>query len=285
MSMEITTHFKKSYGDAVGLVAQQMASKLRGSVTEEGADGEEHYFDPIGKVEAEDVTERHGDSPVMSVPYLRRRAVLTPADVGDLVDDFDKMRTANDPTGKIPQAFGAAMARKLDDRIIKAFGATAYGGKEGTTAYPLGAAQQIADGSAGLTFDKVLEAKQKMDAADVDEGDRYFVIGPNQMNLDLLKIAEATSTDYALRALVDGRVDTWLGFKWIMSSRLPSASNVRSCYAYHRSGIGLAIGKEPTSEMERRSDKRFSMYFYHCDMMGAVRIEEEKVVEVFCQEP
>jgi hypothetical protein len=48
--------------------------------------------------------------------------------------------------------------------------------------------------------------------------------------------------------------------------------------------MGLAVAKDPTSRIEERPDKRFSMYVYYMTSVGSSRLEEEKVVEIKCSE-
>jgi len=97
----------------------------------------------------------------------------------------------------------------------------------------------------------------------------------------MLGLTEVTSSDYnSVKALVQGDIDTWLGFKWIFSTRLPLSSTTRSCYAYQRDGVCLGMAKAPTVETDKRADKCFSWYLYYSLNIGAVRLEEEKVVKV-----
>ena len=60
--------------------------------------------------------------------------------------------------------------------------------------------------------------------------------------------------------------------------------NERYCLAYVKSGIVLGIGADIKSQVAARPDKSFSVYAYGAMSLGAVRTEEEKVVEVSCNE-
>jgi hypothetical protein len=48
--------------------------------------------------------------------------------------------------------------------------------------------------------------------------------------------------------------------------------------------VKLAIGKEPTARIEERSDKSYSTQVYYCSSFGSTRMEEEKVVQIACNE-
>jgi len=64
-----------------------------------------------------------------------------------------------------------------------------------------------------------------------------------------------TSQDYnALRVLMSGEMNTFMGFEWKMietrsEGGLVVASNIRSCWAYHKSAVGLAVGIDVSTEV------------------------------------
>lgn len=86
------------------------------------------------------------------------------------------------------------------------------------------------------------------------------------------------------KALVQGEVNTFLGFEFIVSTRLAVASNIRTCFAWADGGIKLAVGKDSTSRIDERSDKSYSTQVYYCAQFGATRMEEASVVSVLCDE-
>jgi len=86
------------------------------------------------------------------------------------------------------------------------------------------------------------------------------------------------------KALVQGDIDTFVGFKFITSNRLSDDGTSRLCYAWAQDGVKLAIGKEPTAKIDERSDKSYATQVYYCSSFGATRMEEVKVVEIACNE-
>jgi hypothetical protein len=147
-----------------------------------------------------------------------------------------------------------------------------------TVAFP--SAQWITTGG-GLTLAKVLNAKRLLDLADVPDGDRYFVVGSYQMNVDLLDATEFTSIDYGTqKTMQSGQVTEFLGFKWIRSERLTKVSSDRYCYAFHKNAIGLSIGADINSSFDKRPDLSNAMQVLLKMSAGAVRIEEEGVVRI-----
>lgn len=296
MSFEVTTAFVNQYRSNVMTLAQQKGSRLRGSVMiESNVVGENYFWEQVGRVAARKVTQRHGDSPLNSTPHDRRRVSLFDYDTGDLIDQLDKVKMLIDPTSTYAQAHAWAMGRGIDDEIIAAQFGTAYTGKDGSNSISFPAGQQIAvndhafdsgSGNVGLTISKLLSAKQLLDAADVDPDEpRYIAVTARQIS-DLLSLDKVASTDYnSVRALAEGRLNTYMGFQFIRTERLLTDSNsYRRVPVWTQSGIGLAIGKDITARITERSDKRFSMYAYFCMSIGATRLEEDKVVEIKCAE-
>jgi hypothetical protein len=83
-----------------------------------------------------------------------------------------------------------------------------------------------------------------------------------------------------VRALVSGQIDSYLGFKVIVSTRLPVAANIRSAFAWHKDRMGLAILLEKSVEIDRRPDKNNSLQVLLKLTAGSVRIEEQGVVQI-----
>ena len=290
MSIQITTSFVEQYSSNVSMLSQQMGSKLRGSVDVENINGKNAFFDQVGVTAAQLRTSRHGDTPQIDTPHSRRRLSLADYEWADLVDDVDKVRMLVDPTSSYAKAAAAAMNRAMDDVIITAFNASASTGVAGGSSTALPSSQKTAtsDQSDGLTIAKLLSAKKILDDNDVDPSlKRYIVCGPQQIS-DLLGTTSVTSADFnTVRALSTGEVNSFLGFEFIMSTRLnKDATNTtdRLVFAYTEDAINLGIGKDISAKISERADKSYSTQVYYCMSLGAVRMEEKKVVQIPCHE-
>lgn len=283
---------------------QQTMSRLRPYVRVEQQNAEYAYYDRITATDVQEVTSRHGDSPLISTPHDRRRVALRDFDWGDMIDDKDKIRMLADPQSPYVTNAVAAMMRKMDDVIIQAFTATAYTGKTGSGTAAFGAGVSTynyagttissstittAVGGAGTNLNptKLRAIRYMFDKAEASiENDAQIalVCDPSQI-ASLLTSNVVTSGDYnTVRALVNGEVDTYMGIKFIRSNRLAVASNVRDCFAWEKDGMLLAVGNEVQVDVARRADKRFSLYLYVRASFGAVRMWEEKVIKVQCDE-
>ena len=289
MSQQITTAFVQQYSANVQMLSQQMGSRLRDAVRLETVVGKNAFIDQIGSVTAQLRSSRHADTPQIDTPHQRRRLSIASYEFADLIDDQDKVRMLIDPTSSYAQAAAAAMGRAMDDVIITAALGTASTGETGSGSATLDATANMvgsASSNDGLTIAKLTEAKRKMDLNDVDPSiPRYIAVGPKQIE-DLLGTTQVTSSDFnTIKALVQGDVDTFMGFQFIMTNRLSIDSNdIRSCFAWAEDGITLGIGKDVQARIDERTDKGYATQVYYCMDIGAVRMEEAKVVKIFCDE-
>ena len=289
MSQQITTAFVQQYSANVQMLSQQMGSRLRDAVRLETVVGKNAFIDQIGSVTAQLRSSRHADTPQIDTPHQRRRLSIASYEFADLIDDQDKVRMLIDPTSSYAQAAAAAMGRAMDDVIITAALGTANTGETGSGSATLDATANMvgsASSNDGLTIAKLTEAKRKMDLNDVDPSiPRYIAVGPKQIE-DLLGTTQVTSSDFnTIKALVQGDVDTFMGFQFIMTNRLSVDSNdIRSCFAWAEDGITLGIGKDVQARIDERNDKGYATQVYYCMDIGAVRMEEAKVVKIFCDE-
>lgn len=304
MSFTVTDAFVQQFTGTARQLAQQSTARFRGKVLEDQVTGESAYMEQLAPTAARKRTTRHGDSPVANTQHLRRRLAIYDYEWGDLIDKLDKVRLLIDPASEYTKAGSAAMRRSQDDEIIGAFFSTAYSGHAGGTALtwpngnsestptaPAGTQVAVGDwtygngsGSAGLTISKLISAKVALDAAEGEEDEeRYIAIKSTQLG-NLLATTEATSQDYnTVKALVNGQIDTFMGFKFLHSERLQlNASSQTRVPAWRKSAMGLGLAKDIEGQLSQRADKSYSWYPYLCQAIGASRLEEAKLVEIIC---
>lgn len=312
MSTQITTAFVKQFGSNIYTLAQQKGSRLKMAVRNESLNGDAGFFERIGSVAAQLKVSRHGDTPQIDTPHTRRRVTMNDYEWADLIDKPDKLRLLIDPTSAYSQAAMWAMGRAMDDVIIAAALGSAYSGVDGSTAVPMANANKLVgfDGTSvigtNLNIDTLRMAKKYFDASDIDESiPRYMAVGSSQI-ASLLAETEITSNDYnTIKALVNGQIDTFMGFKFIRTERLLTTAatttydegdgsvgsgsgtapiGCRRCIAWAQDGIILATGDDMKAKIAERADKSFSTQVYASMSIGATRMEEAKVLEVICSE-
>lgn len=293
MSYQIPTHHVEQYKANVIQLSQQRGSRLRATVRDDGdIVGTKVYFDRISATAAQKVLNRHGDTPLNNAGHTRRAATMFDYDWAELVDWPDRLKTLYDPTNYYSTSASWALGRSQDDEIITALNGVSYEGVDGSTQTALPSAQKIAvadhtfdsgSGDVGLTVGKLIHAKKKIDESEVDDQFKRYIVCSATQVADLLTTTEVTSADYnSIKALVQGDIDTFMGFKFIRSERLPLSSGDRLVYCYTDHAIGCGVPKDIEVDIGPRRDKRNSTQVYACQSIGAVRIEDVQVVEIAC---
>lgn len=295
MSVQITTAFVEQYSANWQMLSQQRGSRLRGAVRVESINGKNAFFDQIGSTEARQRPSRHADTPRMDTPHARRRVSLIDYDWADLIDKEDEVRMLTNPASAYAMASAFAMGRAMDDNIIAAADGTAYTGVAGgsTTSYDTNntvtvqvRAAGVSAANLGLNVAKLIAAKQKLDAGDIDESIPRFIAWNARQAASLLADTRATSGDYnTIRALVRGEIDTFLGFKFLRTERIGlDANSYDKVLFWAQDGILLGVGKDTMTRISERDDKNYATQVFTSMSIGATRMEEKKVGYIECHQ-
>lgn len=289
MSDQVTTFFVEQFRRGIDLNVQQMGSRLRNAVRlETGVVGKRAAFDRISATAAILKTTRHGDTPLVNTPHARRWATMKDYEWADLIDDADRLKLINDPASAYSRNAAMAMGRAMDDEIISQFFATSTIGEDGdsTVTFANDGGTSVAASATGLTVAKLIAAKEALDANENDPMEpRFFACSAGQIS-DLLNETEVTSSDFnSVKALVQGDVNTFMGFNFIRTERLDvDTSNDRRCCAWRQSAMILGLAQDSRARISERDDKSYSMQVFYSQSLGATRAEGEGVVEVLCVE-
>ncbi len=279
MSTEYTTAFVKQYEAGIQQLQQQGDARLRPTVDMDGSVvGEVAFYDQLDSIEATKDETRHGDTQYSTTPHRRRMVRGFTYRVADLVDRPDVVQALSNPTNAYSQAFAMAMNRAEDREIIAAFFATATTGKEGTGTAPFPAGKLLASGT--YTIARLLTAKKLLDEDEVRKQDRTAVVSAEQLE-DLLNQTEVKSIDYnSVKALVQGEVDTFIGFHFVHSEQLGLTSTDRRCPIYQKMSMKLACWIEKRGTIDRLPSKNNSTQVFYEMRCGATRMDEKGVVEM-----
>lgn len=274
MSTSIDQAFIKQFEREVHESYQRQGSKLRNTVRTIGeVNGSTAVFQKVGKGTAS-TKSTHGMVPVMNLSHSAIECTLQDYYAGDWVDRLQELRVNIDERQVIASAGAYALGRKTDELII-----TALAGVTG--------AQEVAEGNTGMTLTKVMSAFEKLGGADVpDDGERYAIVGWKQWS-ELLQIEEFSSSDYvgADDLPFNGtQAKRWLGTLWVPHSGLPKdASDIRSCFWYHRTALGHATGSDVQTDITWHGD-RAAHFVNNMMSQGAARIDDTGIVEILCDE-
>ena len=291
MSNSVTESMVQQFGTNFRILGQQKKSRFEGFCQlESGIVGQSKSTERLGKTDAYDITSRHADTKYVDTPHSRRWLDLSDKAWADLVDEMDKIKMLADPTSPYAGLGVAALNRAKDDFILAAVRGNA---RSNTTTIALPAGQKIAEGGTGLTLAKLLAGKEILDAAELDsEADsdgqgapsRVIAVSAKQIT-NLLGTTEIKSIDYNnVKALAQGQVDTFLGYKFIRTERLAKVGTTRFCTAWVKGCVALGIGKDIVSSIDPLPGKNYSVQVYARMSIGATRLEDEGVVEFGCFE-
>lgn len=287
MSNQITEAFVQQFADNFLHVAQQTTSRLESAVmVESGIVGMSKSINRLGQRTAQRRIARHADTPINDQPHSTRFVDLFDWEDGDMIDDQDKIRLLVDPSSDYVKAIVNSLNRAKDDVLIAAMQGNARA-STGNIALPAG--QKIAVAAAGLTKAKMISARKlfRQNEADAEAGEELFMAyGAAQLS-DLLTDTTLTNTEVnTVLSLMSGSIPnaTLMGFKMIPIERQPKVSTTRYCYAWAKSGVTLGVGQEVKTRIGEDPGKGFNVRLYAKMSIGAVRVEEEKVVEIACQE-
>lgn len=286
MSQFITEAFVQQFADNFMHVAQQKSSRFESCVSvEAGIKGMSKSINRLGQRTAQRRLTRHADTPINDQPHSTRYVDLFDWEDGDMLDDQDKIRMLVDPTSEYITAMVGALNRAKDDVIIGALGGNS---RSSTGSIALPAAQKIVHGGVGLSKAKIIQAKKLFRAAEADEedGEDLYIGYSSSALADILADTTLTSADFlAGQMLQSGTLKgKWLGFNWVPSERFVKASTTRFLYAWAKSGVKLGVGENVMTRIGEDPGKGFNVRTYAKMSIGAVRVEEEKVVEIQCTE-
>ncbi len=290
MSQQITTAMIQTYGSNVIALYQQSDSKLKGAVREEPMKAKTHFFERVEPTAAVKKTVRHGPTPIIDTPHSRRATSMADYEWADLVDPQDELRILIDPQSQYATNAVKALNRSYDDVVIEAFDADARAGEDGNTVVTF-ASERAADHNftgAALKLTDLVTLKLDLDDQDVPDDGRYILMPPAGF-AQLLKQSGTANNDphlsnidyNSVKALVNGQVNSLLGFTFLRSTRMPSTTGTgtpKKCFAWHRDSMAVAVGMPIKTNISVRDDLSYAVQVYAAMTLGAVRLQGKGVV-------
>lgn len=282
MSIFLTQGQIQQFDDMVKHAYTQQGGGLRRSIrAKTGVTGNQYKFPTMGKGMAMPRVPQTDVVP-MNITHARKTATISDWNAPEYTDVFDQQKNNVDERPQLAHVIAGATQRREDQIIIDAWDAAS------TT---LTVDTDIGGSDTNLNTTKFREAKKLLDRNGVPMSERYMVVHADSL-FGLLGDTSATSADFnTIKALVDGQINTWLGFNISMMDNrdeggLPLNTGVRTNYAYHggaRGCAGLAVGIDHRTEVNYIAEKT-SWLANGLFAMGAVTIDPLGLVEVFCTE-
>ena len=264
--------------------------------------GKSDNWERIGGTELVAVTNRHQATPHTEMAHSRRRVMLSDWAGAEYRDTLDQVKMMIDPRNEYTQNLARAWRVRVAKTVVSALYAnsTVVANDDSTTSTAFPASQQIANGGTGMTMAKLRQANRILDNAGVPSEDRTLLLSAFAVE-DLMADSQVTSSDYStLNAITNGTIPQgarFMGYRVIKigdavpddtavltggtaSPILPKTGNIRSCFAYHKSAVGLSIAKEATPEIDKRPDLMNLWQVLVQGSLGATRILDGGVVEI-----
>jgi hypothetical protein len=282
MSTNLSPAFVQLF-DAEVHQAYQASAQLRGAARmRTGVVGDTVKFPKVGKGQAS-VRVPQTDVVPINAAFSSVSVTLTDYTAAEYSDIFNQQKVNFDERQELAQVVGNAIGRREDQILIDALNTASAGTTVAKTVVTSGSAA-----ASNLNVGKIIAAKKALDAKSVPTGDRHFVIHANNL-AGLLGDERAVSGDFqTLRALVSGDINTMMGFTFhVLGDRdeggLPLSSSDRTCFAFHRSALGCAVGIAPKTEINYIPEKT-SFLVTSMLSMGSAAIDVDGIVDVVCDE-
>jgi hypothetical protein len=278
MSINLTTAQVQSF-DALVKQAYQAMGVLRSTVRQRtGVIGNTHRFTVIGKGMATQRISPSSDVTPMNIGYTNATATITDWVAPEYTDIFNQQKVNFSEQQQLANVIAGAIGRREDQLILDALDAASTSLTVGTN---------IGGTGTNLNTAKCRDAGRLLNKGNVPKMDRHLVVHANNL-YGLLGDTTATSADFnTLRALVDGQINTWLGFKVHTlgdydEGGLPLTGAVRTGYAYHggsMGSMGLAVGINFRTEVNYIPEK-VSWLANGLYAAGSVAIDAGGIVEL-----
>lgn len=303
MPVTIDQVTSQKFSSVLLVLSQQLGSKFATRVRNESvASAELAYFDTLAEDDdTAQKTGRHDGTPISEAEFGRRRVIPYPWTNKKVLDKEDLDRMLPDPRSPVAMNQVRSLGRKKDDLIIAAALGTASIGKAGGSTIDFEDDSLSINGDGTITtlgtlaihnatdigLTKMLTMMRLFNDEDVDPAIRkMWVVTPKDLE-DMLNITEIGSADYnTVKALVQGKVDTFAGFDFFWSTRLPSdpaTGNSKRSFAWAQDGIILASIGDISTRMEEAERLDFAWVLFSKMDLGAVRMEGAKVHECLNQ--
>ena len=227
--------------------AYQGMGLLKGAVTQRNnVVGDTYKFRRMGKGLANQKSTSDLVTP-MDVAHEFKTATLSNWNAPEYTDMFDVQDVNFDEKQELANTIAGALGRRTDQLVIDAMDAS--------TPLTSTIGTNVGGNASNLNMAKVIKAQVELRDQGVPNSELFAAV--NALGLGgLLNDEKATSSDYqAIKALVNGDVDTLAGFKFvILESRveggLTVAANVVDSYFFQRPAVGLALGIDMKTEID-----------------------------------
>jgi len=305
MSVNLVNLYRVSFGNNVTTLLQDRGGKVGAYFMRGQHEGKQASpVDQYGAVEAQRVTTRFEPMPRVDGGVDRPWVFPTDYDLPQLVDTLDKAKVVLDPTSAMVENAANAMRRAEDNEAYAAFFADRKTGENGsgTTSFAAtlstagGQNVAVATGAAAATALNVAKMKEALrvmisNEVDVDYDELHMLVNSTDHDA-LLNEIQIISGDFNQReapVLVEGKVKRFLGINIHIFNRVTTATDdaagtSRQVPVWAKSGMYMGEFNQLMFDISQRKDIRNLPWQIYCmRSLGATRLEEKKVVRIWCR--
>jgi hypothetical protein len=290
MAITIDSAYVSQFRDNLHMLLEQRGSKLRSVFPVEMARGEKHFFDRLGNIGTTEITGRNTPVTFQDAAHSRRMCTLKKFFSAVPIDDLDKMQMLIDPTNDYAIKIANALGREFDNQVLAAMIGSAATGKDGAGSQAFDTSNnQIAHGSTGLTVSKFDQALRILQTNEVDLSQDELVLIVNARGIEDLfgdNSNKLTSADFQANKVLAGKGELmYRGVRIMHCERVPdhTAGSVYRGLLTTRDSLKVAMARELEVEVEKRPDLVDVYQVIGKMAMGAVRMEEARVVDILFQ--
>jgi hypothetical protein len=279
MSIALSNAFTTLFDAEVKQAYQGKAMLVSAVRQRRGVEGSTVKFPKVGRGVA---TPRVGQTDVTPLNVGFSNVTLTLEDwiAAEYSDIFSQQKVNFDERSELVQVLGNAIGRRQDQLVLAALAAS------GTS---LAVGNDVGGTDTNMNVAKLRQAKGLMDKNNVPPVDRHMIIHSNGLQ-SLLAETAVTSSDFnTVKALVNGELDTFLGFKFhVIGDRTEGGLAIdgsldRTCFAFHKDAIGYGEGIAPKTEINYVPEKT-SFLVASMFSAGATTIDAEGIVSIVARE-
>lgn len=279
MANSLSQQFVKQFEAEVHHIYQS-ERKLAGTIrTRTGVNSSTVQFPKLASAQAQVVVPQSQVS-ALNVTHSNVTATLSDFAAPEYTSMFDQAKVNFDERSELTQTLGKAIGRRADQIVLDALAASSTS---------LTVANSIGGSNTNINVAKVLEAARLMNGKSVPFTDRYMAISADGLSA-LLSEEKAASQDYTVhKAMTDGRIDSFLGFKIIMIGDMDEgglaidSSSDRVCFAWHKDSVGYAEGISAKTEINYVPERM--SWLTNCVLSaGSVAIDATGIVQLTARE-
>ncbi len=286
----LPSNFQVQFDDSwIQTMAQQQDHRLAGTYDIKMVRGASFRFDLYGS--SSDVmrekTERAGPSRPSDIPTYQRWVRPRPYEKVTIYDEFDPIAlgTLPDPEGPAVVTHSTVANRNKDIVLINGMIGTNYTGTNGTNTQALLAANQIAvtfgNGAVniGMTLAKLTQARFVLDQNEVPQEDRFLSYSAKQLNNLLVNVDQVANYLYnEVKALVDGKIQRFVGFDFKMTQLLPvTTAGIRTNIFWQKRFVKLGLGSDLRTHVDILPTQQHALQIRSVVLLDATRLEEAGV--------